>query len=118
MIVPSGPLTQLPFQVLVTAIPRDVIAGEFEREVGRLGAELRQLADEDRNRLPGGTTGGVGVTKPIPGEPGDVAELRAGDTLLAVDQRGFATVAVATIQAAGPGRAVTLNLASSSMQTG
>ena len=37
MIVPSGPLTQLPFQVLVTALPRDVIAGEFEREVGRLG---------------------------------------------------------------------------------
>jgi len=112
MIVPSGPLTQLPFQVLVTAIPRDVIAGEFEREVGRLGAELRPLSDEDRNRLAGGTTGGVGVAKPIPGGPGDVAGLRAGDILLAVDQTGFATVseAVATIQAAGPGRAVRLKL--------
>jgi CHAT domain-containing protein/tetratricopeptide (TPR) repeat protein len=112
MIVPSGPLTQLPFQVLVTTIPRDVIAGEFEREVGRLGAELRPLSDEDRNGLPAGTTGGVGVAKPISGGPGDVAGLRAGDILLAVDQRGFATVpeAIATIQAAGPGRAVTLQL--------
>jgi CHAT domain-containing protein/tetratricopeptide (TPR) repeat protein len=112
VIVPSGPLTQLPFQVLVTAMPRDVIAGEFEREVGRLGAELRPLSDADRNRLPGGTTGGVGVAKPVPGGPGDLAGLRVGDILLAVDQRGVAAVpeAVATIQAAGPSRTVTLQL--------
>jgi CHAT domain-containing protein/tetratricopeptide (TPR) repeat protein len=112
MIVPSGPLTQLPFQVLVTAIPRNVIAGEFEREVGRLGAELRPLSVGERNRLPGGTMVGVGVAKPIPGGPGAVAGLRAGDILLAVDESGFATVseAVATIQAAGLGRTVTLKL--------
>jgi len=112
LIVPSGPLTTLPFQVLVTSLPGGVEAGAIPSKVGRLGAELGPLTDAERLRLPTGTVGGVKVIRSIPGGPAEAAELRAGDLLLAVSDRGFQTVpeAVAAIQAAGPDRAVSLTL--------
>jgi CHAT domain-containing protein len=112
LIVPSGPLTQLPFQILVTALPPGVMAGETSREVGRLGAELAQLTEEDRKTLPASMGGGVRVVRPIAGGPAEAAGLRAGDILLGLDQHDFATVgeAVATVQAAGSGRKVSVKV--------
>src|SRR5262249_12708778 len=98
LIVPSGALTTLPIV--------------FDREVGRLGAELAPLSEDDRKSLPADVQGGVRVVKPVAGGPAEAAGLLAGDILVAVDRRGFARVpdAIATVQAAGPGHAVLLEL--------
>ncbi|PPD31319.1 MAG: hypothetical protein CTY20_00850 [Hyphomicrobium sp.] len=112
LIVPSGPLTTLPFHVLVTSLPVGVEAGAIPRRVGRLGAKLGPLSDDDRMALPAGTAGGVRVVKPVPGGPAEAAGLRAGDLFIMVDARGFLTVpeAVAAVQAAGADRTVSLAL--------
>jgi CHAT domain-containing protein/tetratricopeptide (TPR) repeat protein len=43
VVVPSGPLTQLPFQVLVATLSNNVPSGDRERQVGHLSAELQPL---------------------------------------------------------------------------
>ena len=60
LVVPAGPLTQLPFQTLVTALPKDVPYGERQREVGLLGAELRDLTLNERQSLKLPSERGVG----------------------------------------------------------
>jgi CHAT domain-containing protein/tetratricopeptide (TPR) repeat protein len=112
LIVPSGALTTLPFQVLVTELPAGTVVGKIPREVGRLGAELGPLTDEERKSLGEISQAGVKVIKPVPGGPAEMAGLRAGDILLAINDRGFPTVpeAVAAVQATGPGQAAKLKL--------
>jgi hypothetical protein len=112
LIVPSGALTQLPFQALVTNLPAGAVAGEIQREVGQLGVRIGPISDEDRRRLPADVLGGVRIVNLTPAGPAEQAGLRAGDILLAVDQQSFAAVpeAIAAIQAAGPASKVSLKL--------
>jgi tetratricopeptide (TPR) repeat protein/CHAT domain-containing protein len=109
LVVPSGALTTLPFQVLVTD---GATAAEVLREVGRLGAELAPVSDDDRKLLPAGSTANVRVVRTLAGGPAEAAGLKSGDILLAIDQRDVATVpeAVAAVQAAGPGKSVVLKI--------
>jgi hypothetical protein len=78
LIVPSGPLTQLPFQVLVSSLPKCIAAGVQSRVVTRLGAELKDLSGEDRERLSWKGNGGVRITKVLQGTAADGAGLNDG----------------------------------------
>jgi CHAT domain-containing protein len=87
LVVLSGPLTQLPLQVLVESLPTDSPSGEQAREVALLGAELRDLSEEARQKakLPGNV--GVVIVKPVAGGPAERAGLQADDILLSIGGR-------------------------------
>ena len=103
LIVPSGALTSLPFQVLVTAVPPDVFSGESVREVGLLGAELRDLTDDRRKQL-SFSNRGVGIVQSVAGGPAETAGLRPSDILLSVGGSDVAGVqqAVDAVRALAP----------------
>ena len=92
LIVPSGALTSLPFQVLVTALPHDAFWGERVREVGLLGAELHDLTADQRKELHLSGERGVGIVRLVAGSPAETAGLKLSDILLAVGGRDVAGV--------------------------
>lgn len=108
LIVPSGPLTQLPFQVLVTALSSDVPSGDRAREVGRLGVELKDLTPEERQALKLQADRGVRIVKPVPNGPAEAVGLKPDDILLSVDEKDVTSSQAATerIRAHAPGSAV------------
>ncbi len=112
LIVPSGPLTQLPFQVLVQSLPQGVPAGVQSREVARLGADLKDLSEEDRKGLQWTGEGGVRIVKVLQGTAAEAAGLKAEDVLLSVGDEKVATYqqTVNAIRAYKPGSAVRFSL--------
>ena len=80
LIVPSGPLAQLPLQVLVGRLPEGASSGLQERQGARLGAELSDLSAELRQEH----VYGVHVVRPLPGSPAERAGLKADDILQSV----------------------------------
>jgi CHAT domain-containing protein len=112
LIVPSGPLTQLPFQVLVTGLPHDVFWGERVREVGLLGAELRSWTDGQRKQLHLSDERGVGIVRSAKGGPAETAGLKPSDILLSVGRTDVAGVqqAVDAVRALAPHSTVELRL--------
>jgi tetratricopeptide (TPR) repeat protein/CHAT domain-containing protein len=112
IIVPSGPLTQLPFQVLARALPNGVPYGRQQREIAKLGAELRDLAEDDRRRLKWGEPGGVNVVKAAKDSAAEAAGLKADDVLVKVGEATVATTqsAIEAIRNRAPGSAVELTV--------
>jgi len=95
LVVPSGALAQLPLQVMVQSLPAGVAAGEQPREVALLGAELRDLSEEERRQTRIEGKDGVLIVKPVAGGAAERAGLIVGDVLLAVN----GTAVTATAQA-------------------
>jgi CHAT domain-containing protein len=87
LIVPSGPLTQLPFQVLVPALVNERPSSEYFRDAAQLGAEMESLTEDDRKRLQWTGDGGIRIVKVLPGSAAEAAWwwLKADDVLLAID---------------------------------
>ena len=112
LIVPSGALTQLPFQVLVTALPHDFFWGERVREAGMLGAELDDLTDDRREQLSLSDNRGVGIARLVAGGPAETAGIKLSDILLSVGGRDVAGVqqAVDAVRALAPHSTVQLRL--------
>jgi hypothetical protein len=90
LIVPTGPLTQLPFQVLITALSDDVPSGERQREVSSLGIEMKDLTPDERQslKLP---EQGVRIVQAIPKSAAEASGLKSDDILLIVDGGGVST---------------------------
>jgi CHAT domain-containing protein/tetratricopeptide (TPR) repeat protein len=112
LIVPSGPLTQLPFQVLVTTLSNDVPSGERLHEVGILGIELKDLTLDERQLLKLPAEQGVTIVKVTPKGPAEAAGLKPDDILLSIDGEDFGAVqkVVDAIQAHAQGSKVQLHL--------
>jgi CHAT domain-containing protein/tetratricopeptide (TPR) repeat protein len=85
LIVPSGPLAQLPFQVLVTSLPKGITAGEFTYEPPYLAVRLENLTAENKHRL--NWTGTAGVRIITFGTP---APYIRGQALYSMSASGFA----------------------------
>ncbi|MGA7324612.1 MAG: CHAT domain-containing protein, partial [Rhodomicrobium sp.] len=102
LIVPSGALTQLPFEVLVTSFAEKNKYGERVKKAGRLGAALENI--------PSAT--GVKITQIIPSEAADKAGLKASDIVLSLNGQAFAETQrlIAAIQAQEPGAQVSLRV--------
>jgi CHAT domain-containing protein/tetratricopeptide (TPR) repeat protein len=112
LIVPSGPLTQLPFQVMVQSLPSDVSAIERTREVARLGATFFTLSDDERKRLQLKGNGGVRIGDVVRNSAAEAAGLKPWDVVLSFDGVEFAIPLGLTraIQAHAPGTKVQLNI--------
>ncbi len=129
LIVPSGPLTQLPFQVLVQSIPADAAAGEYTREIPFLGVELHNLNANSRARLKWTGEGGVelrelpdGVRKwsadgtswieYYPPNPAKAAGIKTDDILAGIGNEKIASAeqAVQAIRAMQPGSVIHLGV--------
>jgi tetratricopeptide (TPR) repeat protein/CHAT domain-containing protein len=112
LIVPSGPLTQLPFQVLVTGFSNDVPSGERVREIAKLGAEFVNLSEEERKHLQLTGNSGVRIFKVIPDTAAEAAGLRPDDIVLSFDGVEYATsqTLVAGIQVHPPGARVQIQI--------
>ena len=112
LIVPSGALTQLPFEVLVTTLPSNFPFGERLREIGVLGAELKDLTPGERQslKLPAGP--GVKIVKPIADGAAEAAGLKPDDILLSIDGEDYASVpkVIGAIQSRTPGSRIELRL--------
>jgi CHAT domain-containing protein/tetratricopeptide (TPR) repeat protein len=91
LIVPSGPLTQLPFQVLVQSLPDKISAGEHFREVARLGINMQSLSDEDREHLHWSGDAGIRIVDVVPNSAAQAAGLTSDDILLAIDDAPVST---------------------------
>jgi CHAT domain-containing protein/tetratricopeptide (TPR) repeat protein len=89
LIVPSGPLTRLPFQVLVQSRPSGVSAVERSREVARLGAQFGNLSDDDRMYLKLKDAGGVRIVRVFPDSAAEAAGLKPDDIVLSLDGMEF-----------------------------
>jgi CHAT domain-containing protein/tetratricopeptide (TPR) repeat protein len=85
LIVPSGSLTQLPFQVLVQSLLNDDSSGGRLREVGWLGLNFKNLTAEERKSLPSIGRGGVTIVKVTRGGPAEAAGLKPGDVVVSFD---------------------------------
>jgi CHAT domain-containing protein/tetratricopeptide (TPR) repeat protein len=111
LIVPSGPLTQLPFQVLVESLPSDVSVVERSREIGRLGAELGNLSDDDRKRLQL-KDAGVRIVRPLKDSAAEAAGLKPDDIVLSLDGVELASYQklIEAIQAHAPGDKVQIKI--------
>jgi tetratricopeptide (TPR) repeat protein/CHAT domain-containing protein len=112
IIVPSGPLTQLPFQVLVRALPKEVPSGRQQREIVKLGAELKDLSDDDRHRLRWIEQDGVKIVKAEKGSAAETAGLKADDILIMVGKKrvGMTQNAIEAIRDHAPDSTVQLTL--------
>jgi tetratricopeptide (TPR) repeat protein/CHAT domain-containing protein len=112
LIVPSGPLTQLPFHVLVQSLPSDVSAVERSREVARLGVRFFNLTDDERKRLQLKGDSGVRIGQVLPDSAAEAAGLRPEDIVLSFDGAEFAIWQKLTeaIQAHAPGAKVQMNI--------
>jgi tetratricopeptide (TPR) repeat protein/CHAT domain-containing protein len=84
LIVPSGPLTQLPFQVLVSSLPEGFSSDEHKREIAVLGAEVKDLSDGERKQLQL-ASGGVRVGRVKPQSAAEAAGIRTGDIIQTLD---------------------------------
>jgi tetratricopeptide (TPR) repeat protein/CHAT domain-containing protein len=112
LIVPSGPLTQLPFQVLVQSLPSDVSAVERPREIARLGAELGNLSDDDRKRLLLKDAKGVRIVRTLKDSAAEAAGLKPDDIVLSLDGIEFDSNQKLTlaVQAHAPGDKVQIHI--------
>jgi tetratricopeptide (TPR) repeat protein/CHAT domain-containing protein len=112
VIVPSGPLTQLPFQVLVTALSNDVPSGDRLREVGRLGIEMQDLTSEERQSLQLPANRGIKIVNVTSNGPAEAAGLKLDDILLSVDGVDFASSPNVTqvIRTHAPGSTVRIRI--------
>jgi tetratricopeptide (TPR) repeat protein len=112
LIVPSGPLTQLPFQVLVQSLPSDVSAVERSSEVARLGAELTNPSDEDRKRLHLKDASGVRIVRVVQDSAAEAAGLKPDDIVLSLDGVQFVSYEKLTeaIQGHAPGAKVQIHI--------
>jgi tetratricopeptide (TPR) repeat protein len=110
LIVPSSPLTQLPFQALVSRMPAGPPAGAVPRAISRLGVELGPVREPERQRLGLAAGRGVRVGKALPGTPAERAGLKPEDVLLSVAGTALTAVpqGVRTIQLLRPGTPVEL----------
>src|SRR5262249_33665362 len=104
IIVPSGPLSALPFQVLVHALPAGSEAGAVQRPVGRLGAEVGPLKGQARE--------GLAIIRVSPDGPAATSGVRPGDLLLRIGGEAPSDVgeALQTIQTYGAHTPVVLHL--------
>jgi tetratricopeptide (TPR) repeat protein/CHAT domain-containing protein len=111
LIVPTGPLTQLPFQILVQSLPSDVSAVERSREIARLGAELGNLSDDDRKRLQFKDAGGVRIVRALKDGAAEAAGLKPDDIVLSLDGMEFDSYQklIAAVQAHAPGDKVQIH---------
>jgi tetratricopeptide (TPR) repeat protein/CHAT domain-containing protein len=91
LIVASGALTQLPFQVLVTALPNDNASGAQLHEVGLLGVDFKDLTSEERKSLNLAAERGVKISKVVPNGAAEAAGLKPDDLLLSIDGEDFAS---------------------------
>ena len=105
LLVPSGALTALPLQVLVTSLSDNPTWGARSRDVALLGAELGPSIDETSRQI---KVGGVAIVHTLPQGPADAAGLMANDVLLSVAgiEVESAQHAVYTVRAQAPGAAV------------
>ena len=112
LIVPSGPLTQLPFQVLVSSLPNSEAFAPRAREVARAGIEMGPLSDEARGALKLGAGLGVTIVRTLPDGPAEMAGVKAGDVLISVEGRDVSSVRQATdaFRTLTPGTSVPLRL--------
>ncbi len=129
LIVPSGPLTQLPFQVLVRALPANASAGEHTSELPFLGVELGTMNATGRARLKWTGEGGVWLGdaphgqlrwtadgnawfEQAPESPAKAAGIKRDDILVSIGDEKVATSdqAVAAIRAKKPGSTIHLNI--------
>jgi CHAT domain-containing protein/tetratricopeptide (TPR) repeat protein len=112
LLVAQGPLTQLPFQVLVDALPSGEEAGARSRVVTRLGTEFAAIPNDMRAQLQLRAGSGVRIVRSLPGTPAEAAGVRAGDILLAVDgvEVGGVQQAIAEIRKHASGSRVSLSL--------
>jgi CHAT domain-containing protein len=112
LIVPSGPLTQLPFQVLVQTLPSDVSSIDRSREVARLGAQFANLSDDERKRLRLEGDGGVRIVGVAPNTSAQAAGLQPNDVVLSFDGKTFGNLEslIKDIQAHPPGTKVQIGL--------
>lgn len=78
LIVPSGALTQLPFQVLVTDLPNADASGPRTRKVGRLGAGLGAIPEGTREQLQLRPGWGVAVGRISPSSPAEAVSFQMG----------------------------------------
>jgi tetratricopeptide (TPR) repeat protein/CHAT domain-containing protein len=105
LIVPSGPLTQLPFHVLVTDMPRNDSSGMQEHKVTRLGAQLGDLPrNADRQ--------GVAVLRTVKGGAPERDGLQSGDVIVDIDGTAVRNAKQATdlIQSRRSGEPVQLRI--------
>jgi CHAT domain-containing protein/tetratricopeptide (TPR) repeat protein len=108
LIVPSGALTQLPFEVLLTKYPGEENFGERKKQVGRLGATVGNLTAPERDALKVPAGSGVRISQVM--GAAEKAGTKIGDIALAVEGKAVPDVGgfVASIQSHAPGSAVTL----------
>ena len=108
LIVPSGILAHLPFQILVTALPPDVGSTIEEREVTRAGLLLANFKEDDRDYF----EHGVDIAQVIADGPAASVGVKVGDILLSIDDRTLRTAkeGASVIQSHAPGAEVVLRL--------
>jgi hypothetical protein len=107
LIVPSGALTQIPFQVLVTDLPGGN-AGLMERRVTKLGAELGELSQSAGKQV----QQGVAVLRVVQGSAPERDGLKPGDVIVGVGDTDIGNPRQATdlFQARKPGDQVQLRV--------
>jgi tetratricopeptide (TPR) repeat protein/CHAT domain-containing protein len=100
LLVPSGALTSLPFQVLITALPGNASSGQRMREAGLLGAEL-QLSEHE-----------VSVVHTVAGGPAETSGLKPRDILLSIAGREIVGVdqAIDAVRACAPRTTIQLRI--------
>jgi tetratricopeptide (TPR) repeat protein len=110
LIVPSGPLTQLPFHVLVRTFEGVDQPRWKTREVARLGVGFADLSEETR-RLVGKP--GVLIANVIAGGPAQRAGLQVNDVVFSIAEEhvGDASGGVLAVRRHTPGSSVVLVLA-------
>ena len=109
LIVPSGALTQLPFEVLLTDFPGQDDYGLKTVKVGLLGATLDQnltAADRGMPKVP--AEGAVKMTALNANGPAERAGLKPGDILLSIDGEACANTqsCIQLIQSHAPGTTI------------
>jgi CHAT domain-containing protein len=102
LIVPSGALTQLPFEVLLTSLAEKEKYGERVKKAGRLGAQLENIASST----------GIKITQVVAGEAAEKAGLKPNDIILSLDGQAFNDTQrlIAEIQSHTPGAQVSLHV--------
>ena len=112
IVVTSGPLTQLPFEVLVTRLENEGASGLRQKDVAALGIDLKDLPAEEREALKLPADRGIRIIGVKAGSGAEAVELKAGDILLAMDSQSFGQVGtfVEAVRARTPGSKAQLTL--------